>query len=484
MRNSLPMANSVFSSLVAGARRPGGSRRAVLHPGDGSWVADVEDAREQDVEAALAAAVHGARAMARLTACERAQILRRTASAVADRADALARGIALEAGKPVRDARIEVSRCEVTFRTAAEEASRLGGEVIPIDAAPNGAGRLGIVRRFPVGIITAITPFNFPLNLAAHKVAPALASGNAVILKPAPRTPLSAFALAEILLDCGCPPEAIAVTPGVPPVIDPLIEDPRVSMVSFTGSAQVGWELRRRAPKKKVTLELGGNAAVIIHSDADLGAAVARCTAGAFTYSGQVCIRSQRILLHEAVAERFLAAFLARGAALRMGSPLEESTDLGPMIDAAAASRAASWVAEAIEAGARRLLGGEPRGSYFPPTVLTDVPRTCRAYAEEIFAPVVTVETYSSLEEALAIADDSKYGLQAGIFTNDLAAVLRAHERLTVGALIHNDVPMFRADPMPYGGVRESGIGREGLRYAMEEMTEPRLLVLRPDPNR
>jgi glyceraldehyde-3-phosphate dehydrogenase (NADP+) len=343
-------------------------------------------------------------------------------------------------------------------------------------------GRFGITRRFPLGVVTAISPFNFPLNLPAHKVGPALAAGNAVILKPAPRTPLSAFHLAEVLFEAGLPPEALSIVPGEPPVIDPLIEDRRVAMVSFTGSAAVGWQIKARAHKKKVTLELGGNAAAIVHADADPDAAIARCVAGSFTYAGQVCIRSQRLLVHRAILQRFTEGFVAKASALKVGNPIEEPTELGTMIDAAAAARAWSWVREALAGGAKLLLGSEPRGALFPPAVLAGVPREAKAYGEEIFAPVVTLESYESLDDALARAADSRYGLQAGLFTNDVASLWRAFERLPVGALIHNDVPMFRSDLMPYGGVKDSGFGREGVRYAVEDMTEPRLLVLRPDP--
>ncbi|HKE01415.1 MAG TPA: aldehyde dehydrogenase family protein [Planctomycetota bacterium] len=476
------MPTDVRSPLVAGKAAAGGAPRSIVHPHDGSRVATVADSTRATVEAALAAAERGAAVMRSLTSHERATILERATERLAGRAEELARTIALEAGKPLRDARVEAARCATTFRTAAEEARRIGGEVLPIDAVASGRGRTGITRRFPIGIVTAITPFNFPLNLAAHKVAPALAAGNSVCLKPAPRTPLSAFALADALLEAGCPREAISVLPGEPPAIDPLIDDPRVAMVSFTGSAAVGWSIPARAPRKRITLELGGNAAALVHRDADVDFAAERCVAGAFTYAGQVCIRAQRLLVHEEVAPRFVDAFVARAKALRRGAPLDEATEIGPMIDAAAAARAASWVDEALSRGADRVIGGPPEGAWFPPTVLRRVPPDAKASCEEIFAPVVTLETYRELDDAVARADRSRFGLQAGLFTNDLAGLLRAFERLHVGALVHNDVPMFRADPMPYGGVKDSGLGREGLRAAIESMTELRLLVLRPDP--
>ncbi len=478
------MTKLVRDPRVCGGGPFEGRTRDVKSPWDDSVVGTVRSATRGDVDAALRAAERGAAAMAAMPSHARAAILEGSARLVELRREDLARTIAREAGKPILDARVEVDRCVVTLRTGAEEAKRIGGEVLPLDSVANGTGRLGLLRRFPVGIVSAITPFNFPLNLAAHKVAPALASGNAVLLKPAPRTPLSAFALADVLLESGCPEEAIAVLPGDPPEIDALVEDPRVGAVSFTGSARVGWDIKRRAPSKRVTLELGGNAAAIVHADADLEAAVARCVAGAFAYSGQVCIRAQRLLLHESIADPFLDAFLAQARALRRGDPLDETTRLGPMIDAASARRAREWVEEALARGAKELLGGPPEVAMLPPTVLRDVQPGCRARDEEIFAPVVAVETYRDLDDALDRAGSTRYGLQAGLFTNDLRGVLRAWERLRVGALVHNDVPAFRTDPMPYGGVKESGHGREGLRWAIEEMTELRLLVLRPDPRR
>jgi glyceraldehyde-3-phosphate dehydrogenase (NADP+) len=454
-----------------------------VNPFDGSASTTFEPAVAANVDEALAAAARGARAMASLPAHRRQEILGRAAALLEERREDVARDLVREAGKPIRDARVEVDRCVVTLRTSGEEAARILGEVLPLDATKNGVGRFGVTRRFPIGVVTAISPFNFPLNLPAHKVGPALAAGNSVILKPAPRTPICGFHLAAILHEAGLPPEALSVLPGDPPVIDPLIDDPRVAMVSFTGSAAVGWQIKARAHKKKVTLELGGNAAAIVHADAHRATALARCIAGSFTYAGQVCIRSQRLLVHESIYGGFARELAARAAALKVGNPMDESTDLGPMIDAAAAARAWGWVEEAVGAGAKLLLGKPPAGSLLSPVILERVPRDARASREEIFAPVVTLEPYSSLDDALESVDASRYGLQAGIFTNDVGVVWRAFERLSVGAVIHNDVPMFRSDPMPYGGVKDSGFGREGVRYAILDMTEPRLLVLRPDPS-
>lgn len=468
-----------WSPLIQGKPHPTGRTRELVQ-WNGELLARVDDADEAAVEKAIATAVKGAATMAAMPAHQRAAILESAAALLAKRADAVAEILCREAAKPMRDARSEVARCVITLKTAGEEAKRIHGEYLGLDAVTSGTGRHGITRRFPIGIVSAISPFNFPLNLPAHKVAPALAAGNAVLLKPAPRAPLSSFELVNILFEAGCPKEALAVLPGEPPAIDPLITDPRIAMVSFTGSAAVGWKIKERAAKKKVTLELGGNAAVVVHSDADLERAAARCVAGSFTYAGQVCIRSQRILVHKSARAEFTDRFLQQIAKLKIGDPLDEATELGPMIDAAAAARAWSWVGEAVAAGAKLITGAAPNGAWMQPAVLANTPRGCRARDEEIFAPVVAIDEYASFDDALDLVNDSRYGLQAGIFTNNISLLFRAFERLAVGAVIHNDVPMFRVDPMPYGGIKDSGFGREGLRHAIEDMTELRLLVVRP----
>ncbi|MFN0205333.1 MAG: aldehyde dehydrogenase family protein [Planctomycetota bacterium] len=468
--------------LVGGRPVASGKTRDITNPYNSALVGAVDDATQEIVLLAIAAAEEGARRMLTLTAHQRGDFLDGAAALLGRRAAEAASIICSESGKPIRDARAEVARCMTTLKLSAEEARRIGGELLPLDAAPNGAGRTGITKRFPIGIVTAITPFNFPLNLAAHKAGPALASGNSIILKPAPRTPLSCFLLAEILLEAGCPPEAVSVVTGDPPVFDALITDPRIAMVSFTGGGAAGWNIKERAPKKKVTLELGGNAAAIVHTDADIKNAAARCVAGSFTFAGQVCIRSQRILIHNSVFDIFMKDFAERTRALRTGDPAAETTDIGPMIDAAAAARAWSWVEEARAAGAILVCGGPPAGAFLPPAILTNVPHGCRAYCEEIFAPVSVVDRYENIGDAIAIVNDSRFGLQAGIFTNSVDVLMRAFEQLRVGAVIHNDVPAFRADLMPYGGVKDSGFGREGVRDAIREMTDVRLLALRPDP--
>ena len=352
------------------------------------------------------------------------------------------------------------------------------GEVLPLVLVPAGEGRWGITRRFPLAPISAITPFNFPVLLAAHKIAPAIACGATMVLKPPPQDPLSTLAMAEVLQTAGYPPGALSVVPCSVDDAAALLDDPRVRMVTFTGSARVGWMIRERAARKKVALELGGNAAILIEPDADLDLAAARCTLGGYSYAGQSCISVQRILVHEDVYDAFVQRFVARVAALRTGDPLDEATDVGPLIDEANAVRAQSWIEEAVRAGAVLGTGGGRRGPVLEPTVLLETTSAMRVNCEEVFAPVTTVRRYRDFDEALEELNASAYGLQAGLFTHDLRRIRRAFEEAEVGGLIVNDISGFRVDHMPYGGVKESGQGREGVRYAIEEMTDMRLLVL------
>jgi acyl-CoA reductase-like NAD-dependent aldehyde dehydrogenase len=347
-----------------------------------------------------------------------------------------------------------------------------------MDLQSSTAGRWGMVRRYPLGPIAAITPFNFPINLVAHKIAPAIASGCTMVLKPAPQTPITALMLAEIVQKAGWPGGALNVLPLSNEDAVPLISDDRLKLLTFTGSSAVGWQLKAKAGKKKVVLELGGNAAVIIHSDADVDYAAERCVAGGFSYAGQSCISVQRILVQRGVFDQFVQRFLARVAKLKVGDPLDDSTDLGPLIREQDAIRAESWVKEAVKAGAKLLCGGERRGPIMQPTVLTATRPEMRVNCEEIFAPVKTVEPYDDFPAALGRANDSPYGLQAGLFTNDARLIFKAYDELEVGGVMVNEVPTFRIDHMPYGGVKNSGLGREGLRYSIEEMTEPRLLIM------
>lgn len=452
----------------------------VRSPWDARVLERVSRPSPAQVEQALASAVRAAAPLRDEPTHCRAGRLSRMAEGLTRRTEALARLIALEAGKPVRDARAEVVRAAGTLAWAAEEARRWGGEWFPLDTGPQPAlaGRSALVRRFPVGPVLAVTPFNFPLNLACHKIAPALAVGCPVLHKPATQTPLSALVLAEVAVEAGIPPGALQTLPLDALGAEALLGDPRIAALSFTGSPAVGWALRAKAGTKRVGLELGGNAAVILEDVDDLDAAARRCAVGAFAYAGQVCISVQRIYVRRALHDAFLERLLAAAGALRMGDPLDEATDVGPLIHPDALARTVDWVEEARRAGATVHCGGKAEGPCFTPTVLSGVPASCRLACEEAFAPVVLVEPYDAFEEALARVNDSRYGLQAGVYVRDWARIARAHEALEVGGVVINDVPTFRADPMPYGGVKASGLGREGLRYAMEEFTERRVLVL------
>jgi len=441
-------------------------------------IAQVYQGTREHAQAAVTAAVKAFGTTRRLPAFERQRVLRRVAQSIAERKAEFARTMAQEAGKPIKAARTEVERAIFTFNVAAEESTRIYGEYIPLDWQEFTAGRWGLVRRFPLGPIAGITPFNFPLNLVAHKVAPAIASGCSMVLKPAPQTPLSAFLLAECVQQAGWPDGALNVLPLSNEDAALLVTDERIKLISFTGSAPVGWQIKKNAGKKKVILELGGNAGVIVHSDADLAYAADRCVAGGFGYAGQTCISVQRILVERSVSDQFLDLFLAGVKKLKIGDPLEESTDLGPLIRESDAIRASQWIEEAVRAGARLLVGGKRTGPLLEPTVLTGTRPDMKVNCQEIFAPVVTVESYDDFHAAVRQINNSPYGLQAGIFTRDVKLLFNAYEELEVGGVIAGDVPAFRIDHMPYGGVKDSGLGREGLRYAIEEMTEPKLLVM------
>jgi glyceraldehyde-3-phosphate dehydrogenase (NADP+) len=435
-------------------------------------------ASEAQLELAIEAALRGFEAMRRLPAFERGRALRAISAGIAERRDELAETIVRESGKPIRDARTEVDRGAFVFRLAAEEAERLVGETIPLDVAPAHVGRMGLTRRFPIGPVAGISPFNFPLNLAAHKVAPAIAAGCSIVLKPPSRDPLTMLKVAEIIDDAGLPAGAVSVLPMSRQLGDRMVADERFRLLSFTGSPGVGWRMKARAGRKRVVLELGGNAGAIVDASADLDWAVRRLLVGAFAYAGQVCISVQRLLVHETVWEPFMERFVAGAAGLRMGDPMEVDTDLGPMVDEAAAARTERWVREAVDEGARVLVGGAAEGSWFPPTILVDADPASQVCSEEAFAPLVVAAPFSDFEAALAQVNDSRFGLQAGVFTNDLANAWRAFEALEVGGVIVNDVPTYRVDHMPYGGVKESGLGREGVRWAIEDMTELRLMVV------
>ncbi len=464
--------------LVHGQWKQGDTTARVLNPFNGQVVAEVVQATESDAEQAIASTSGATATMGGLAAHARYNILQQIAALIYRRRDEFASTITAESGKPIADAKREVSRAVQTFTVAAEEARRIPGEIVPLDWTPNTDSHLGILRRFPIGPILGITPFNFPLNLVAHKVAPALAAGNPILIKPAPQTPLTALLLGEVALEAGLPPGGLNVVPCDNSLAERFVTDPRFKLLSFTGSAPVGWMLKAKCGKKKVTLELGGNAGVVIEPDADLDLAAQRCAAGGFGYAGQTCISVQRVFVHQTIADLFTTKLLMQVARLKAGDPTDEATVIGPLIDHAAAQRVESWIGEAVAAGARILLGGKRMGSVVEATVLSNVKPEMKVSCQEVFGPVVTVTPYRQLGEAIEALNHSDYGLQAGIFTQDINTIFHAFRHLEVGAVLANEIPTFRADHMPYGGVKDSGLGREGIRAAIEDMTEPRLLVL------
>ena len=455
-----------------------GNLLEIRSPYDDCVIGQVFQGTREHAETAITSAVKAFRTTRRLPAFERQRVLRQVAQSISARKEEFARVLSQEAGKPLKTARSEVERAIFTFTVAAEESTRIYGEYLPLDWQEVTAGRWGIVRRFPLGPIAGITPFNFPLNLVAHKVAPAMAAGCSIVLKPASQTPFSALLLAEVVQQAGWPDGGLNVVPLSQQDAGLLVTDERIKLISFTGSAIVGWQIKKDAGKKKVTLELGGNAGVIVHSDTDISYAAERCVAGGFSYAGQTCISVQRILVERSVFGKFVELFLAGVHKLKMGDPMEESTDVGPLIRESDAIRASDWVQEAVRGGARVLCGGQRRGSFLEPTVLTGTKPEMRVNCQEIFAPVVTVEPYDDFQKVVQQINNSPYGLQAGIFIRDAKLLFYAYEELEVGGVIAGDVPAFRIDHMPYGGVKDSGMGREGLRYAIEEMTESKLLVM------
>lgn len=434
-----------------------------------------------DVERAISAAAGVADRLRARPAYRRAAVLDHVVRRLEERRDEFAHVLVIEAGKLPAEARGEVERAVDTFRIAAGEATRIVGEHLPLDISPRAVRCEGIVRRFPIGVCALITPFNFPLNLVAHKVAPALAAGCPWVLKPASRTPVCALLLGEILAETDLPPDSFSILPCEPEVASPLVTDERVKLLSFTGSPAVGWELKRRAGKKRVALELGGNAACIVDREVDLDRVAERLTIGAFYQAGQSCISVQRVYAHRAVYEALRERLVARAAKLALGPPEDERTRLGPLISEADARRVEEWVAQAVAAGARLLVGGRRHGSAYEATWLENVNPRQPVSCQEVFGPVALLAPYDDFQDALVAANDSVFGLQAGVFTRDFAHAFAAFEHLDVGGVVINDVPSFRVDSMPYGGVKDSGFGREGVRYAMEEMTERKIMVLHHD---
>lgn len=469
-----------YQLFIDGQWVGGGPALEVKNKYSGETIAGVPCARPQDVDAAIAAAERCEETMADMPAHRRAQILLRTAALIRERGEDLARTIAAEAGKALKFARAEVDRAQSTFTIAGEEAKRLHGETIPLDAVPSGEGYFGFWTRRPVGVIAAISPFNFPLNLVAHKVAPAIAAGNPLVLKPASTTPLAAVKLCQILQEAGLPAGAINLVVGSGSTVgEQLITDPRVDKITFTGSPEIGRHILSVAGIKKVTLELGNASPVIIAPDADLDFVAKRCALGAFYNSGQVCISVQRIYSQKQVYEPFLEKFTAASQAMVVGDPLDERVDVGPMIDVKEVERIDGWVREARAGGAQVVTGGRREGAVYYPTVLTGVDAGMKVIAEEVFAPVASVIASDDFEQSLRLANESKFGLQVSVFTRDIDRVFKAVKRLNFGGVIINDTPSFRADHAPYGGNRQSGLGREGVRFAMEEMTNIQMVAIK-----
>ena len=450
----------------------------VRNPYDGSVIAEVCQAGNKEAAEAVERSCAAFSIMKTLSGYNKAKGLGQIASAIGQRRDEFARTICAESGKPITDARREVDRATETFRIASEEATRIPGEVVPMDVSPGIEGYSGSIRRFPIGPVLGITPFNFPLNLVAHKVAPCLAAGNPIVLKPAPQTPLTSLLLGEVILESEFPAGALNILPCSNTVAEQLVQDCRFQALSFTGSVDVGWMLKKKVGKQRVTLELGGNAAVVIEPDADLDVVAQRCVTGGFRYSGQTCVSIQRIFAQTSIYESFLEILTQKVRNLPAGDPIKEETVIGPLITEAAAERVETWVKDAVAQGAKIQTGGTREGSVMTPTVLTNVTSQMKVSCAEVFGPVVTVTPYDTFEEALHQVNDSPFGLQAGVFTQDMNKIFRAYQELEVGTVLANEMPTFRADHMPYGGVKDSGMGREGLRYAIQELTEPKLLVI------
>ena len=464
--------------LVGSEWRETPARQVVTNPFTERSIADVCLAQPADVEEAVTLSLKAFSSLTRSSSHTRATALQRLASRLKEQKEDFAHTICMEAGKPITDARREVDRTIQTFSIACEEAKRIPGEVIPMDISPGMERHLGLGQRVPVGPVLCITPFNFPLNLVAHKVAPCLAVGNPILLKPAPQTPLTALRLGRLFQELDLPEGTLSILPCENALAESMVRDPRIQALSFTGSAAVGWSLKDKAGKKRVLLELGGNAAVIIEPDADLHLAAQRCVTGGFSYSGQTCISVQRMYVQDEVYDAFLNRVLPLVESLPTGNPADDSTIVGPLIDERAAIRVESWVREAVRQGARLRAGGTRERALMHPTVLTDVDQRMKISCEEVFGPVVTLSRYRRLDQAFDMVNDSPYGLQAGIFTRNVDSIFRAYHALDVGTVLANEIPTFRADHMPYGGMKDSGLGREGVKYAVRELSEEKLLVL------
>jgi len=462
---------------VAGEWRTGEGTLDVHSPYDDSVVATLGVPTDKDVEDAVVAAVETFKESRHLPTYVRSEALMHVSRRIAERVDELAEVVAREGGKPLKWSKVEVTRAISTFRWAAEESRRMNGEFLSLDTEQSLGSRAGIIRRFAYGPVLGISPFNFPVNLVAHKIAPALAVGAPIVVKPAGVTPLGALALAELVDETDLPKGMLSVLPISGERAQKLVEDRRFKKLSFTGSG-IGWRLKSLDPHKHATLELGGNAGVIVHSDADLDHAAARVAVGGYYQAGQSCISVQRVLVQSEIYDDFVTRLIKQVESLKVGDPLDPTVDVGPVIDKGSLERIDAWVKEAVSQGAEILTGGTTTGSIYNPTILANTTQEMRVRCEEIFGPVITVQKYETFEQALAEVNNSVYGLQAGVFTSSIERAMLAHRELEVGGVIVNDVSAFRADQMPYGGSKDSGFGREGVRSAMEEMTEPRILIL------
>jgi acyl-CoA reductase-like NAD-dependent aldehyde dehydrogenase len=466
--------------FLAGRARSSDATIEVLDKYSGQRVASVAVAGRSAIDGAIGAAAAATRSMRELPTFKRRQALEHVTRRMSDRAEEFAGVLVAEVGKPITLARAEVSRAIDTFRLSAEECGRVQGETLALDTAPRGQGYRGLYARVPVGACSLILPFNFPLNLLVHKVGPAIAAGCPFVAKPDPRTPLTALMLGEILGEASLPEGSWSILPALKDGIELFSEDERLKLLSFTGSPTVGWMLKARAGRKRVVLELGGNAACIVDEGANLDEAAAKITTGAFGFAGQSCISVQRIIALRSIASELTEKLVARARAVKVGDPRDEGVTVGPMIAEIEARRVEEWIGEAVGRGAKVLCGGGRRGSIYEPTLLTGVEPSARVSCQEVFGPVAIIQSVESFEEALRLANDSSFGLQCGVFTPSLAGAMRAFEELEVGGVIINDIPTWRMDSMPYGGVKQSGVGREGVRFAIEEMTEIRTLVVAP----
>ena len=472
-----------YPLIVGGLEIESPKKLSILNPYNQEVFATVSLADSSHLEIAIDKADKIFSTVRHLPSVVKSEILLSIAQQLQANADEFAKIIALESGKPLFYAKGEVTRCVDTFTIAAEETKRLNGEFFSLDAVKSGKDRFALTKLFPEGPVVGISPFNFPLNLVAHKIAPALAVGAPVILKPASKTPISALMLGKLIMNTEWPKDAISIVPCSGKDAKPLVEDPRIKILSFTGSAEVGWNLKRTCGQKKTILELGGNAGVIVHSDADLDYAAQRCVMGSFSYSGQVCISVQRIYVEQSIFGQFIDKFKSETEKLVIGDPLDPKTTFSAMVDEENAIRIEKWVNEAVTSGAKVLVGGKRNKTMYPPTALTNVPKTEKVVCDEAFGPLVVIEPYSNFNDAVKMVEDSDFGLQAGVFTNDITRILKAYDGINTGGIMINDVPTFRVDQMPYGGNKNSGFGREGIKYSMQEYCHIRLLTINESYN-